>query len=92
MNNVDNPEVREALQKRDLEDLRREMSEGFRQTHELQRATNGRVLKAEKDIGDLQTYNKVRAVENRYNKFIWYILTISLTFVVGLASYIIYNR
>lgn len=87
-----NPELREALQKRDIDDLRREIIEGFKGVHERQDTTNGKVLKNTTDINELKTYNQVRMVENRYNKLIWWLCTSAIALVVALASYIIYNR
>lgn len=89
---MENPEVRDALQRRDLDDLRREVSEGFRQTHELQRTTNGRLLKAETNITELEKVNIQRIVERKYEKLIWWICTTAIGSVIALASYIIYNR
>lgn len=85
------PEVKEALQKRDIDDLTHELHEGFKGIHERQDTTNGKVLKNIADISELQTWNKLRVVENKYNKLIWYALTLSISTIVGLVSYI-YNH
>lgn len=87
-----NPDVREALQKRDIDDLRREVVEGFRETHDLQRTTNGRLLKAEANITELEKVNIRRGVERKYEKLIWWLCTAAIGAVVGLASYIIYTK
>lgn len=87
-----NSETREALQKRDIDDLRREVVEGFKQTHDLQRLTNGRLLKAENNITELEKVNIQRAVERKYEKLVWWLCTSAIALVVGLASYIIYNH
>lgn len=87
-----NPEVAQALQKRDIDDLKNEIRDGFKGVHERQDTTNGKVLQNTKDISDIQTWNKLRSVENKYNRLIWYLLTVSLTLIVGLASYILYHQ
>lgn len=89
---IENPEVREALQRRDLDDLRHEVSDGFKQTHDLQRATNGRLLKAEANITELEKVNIQRIVERKYEKLIWWMCTTAIGSVIALASYILYNR
>ena len=92
MNDPVNPEIREALQKRDIDDLRREVAEGFKQTHDLQRLTNGRLLKAENNITELEKVNIQRGVERKYEKLVWWLCTSAIGAVVALSSYIIYNR
>lgn len=87
-----NPEIREALQKRDIDELRREVADGFKQTHELQRLTNGRLLKAENNITELEKANISRSVERKYEKLVWWLCTSSIALVVALGSYIIYNN
>lgn len=86
-----NPEVREALQRRDIEDLRQEIREGFKGVHERQDMTNGKVLKASADIVELEKVNIRRSVERKYEKLVWYLFTVAIGTIVGLASYIIYH-
>jgi hypothetical protein len=83
------PEVKEALQKRDIEDLVKEVHEGFAGVHNRQDQTNGKVLKNIADINALQTWNEKQAIKDRYNKLIWYLLTVSLSTIVGLATYLL---
>lgn len=87
-----NPEVREALQKRDLDDLRKEVIEGFRGVHQRQDVTNGRIAKAESNITELEKVNIRRDTERKYEKLIWWLATTAIGAVVGLASYIIYTK
>lgn len=93
MNDLTNPnsEVREALQMRDIETLRLEIREGFNGVHMRQDVTNGKVLKAAADIVELEKVNIRRSVERKYEKLIWYLFTVAIGTIVGLASYIIYK-
>lgn len=95
--------VKDALQTRDITDLRQSLTElttlvkeGFAGTHTRQDVTNGKVLKAGQDIVDLkvETDKKVEALRFRfqYNRIIWYLFTVSLTAIVGLLSYILFNH
>lgn len=88
---IQNPEVREALQMRDIESLRQEIKEGFQGVHQRQDITNGKVLKNAADIVELEKVNIRRSVERKYEKLIWYLFTVALGTIVGLASYIIYH-
>lgn len=47
-------EVEDALQRRDIEELTKEVREGFAGVHERQNVTNGKVLKATDDIINLK--------------------------------------
>ena len=84
--------VQDALQKRDIDDLKKAMVDGFAGMHQRQDTTNGKVLKNTSDITELQTWNKLRLAEQRYNKFIWYILTLTITIIASLLSYIVYHH
>lgn len=53
-NNRTREAVEEALQRRDIDDLAKEMREGFAGMHERQDTTNGKVLKAAEDIVELK--------------------------------------
>ena len=88
---MDSKEVQEALQKRDIDDLGRIMDQGFKGVHDRQDKTNGRIEKAEGAITVLEKQNIERVLGRKYEKLIWYILTFSLSVIVGLVSYIIYN-
>ena len=79
------------MQRRDLDDIRNEIREGFKQTHDLQRLTNGRLLKAENNITELEKANIQRFVERKYEKFIWWVCTTAVGVVIALASFILYN-
>ena len=86
------PEVKEALQKRDIQDLVKEVHEGFAGIHLRQDQTNGKVLKNIADINALQVWNEKQAIKDRYNKFIWYLLTVSISTIVGLVSYLLLHH
>lgn len=85
-------EVSQALQKRDIDELRKDMNVGFVETHRLQSLTNGKVLKAESDITDLKNWRIQRSVERKYEKLIWFVVTTLVGAVVGLSSWIIYHK
>jgi hypothetical protein len=87
-----NPDVREALQKRDIDDLRAEIRNGFTGIHQRQDTTNGRIAKAEGNITELEKVNITRLVERKYEKLIWYLFTVAIGVIVGLASFIIYAQ
>lgn len=89
---IQNTEVREALQRRDIEDLRQEIKEGFAGVHKRQDVTNGRIGTAESRIVELEKVNIERRVERKYEKLIWYLFTVAIGTIVGLASYIIYHN
>jgi len=86
------PEVREALQKRDIEDLVKELHEGFAGVHTRQDQTNGKVLKNITDINALQVWNEKQVIKERYNKLIWYLFTGSLSTIVGLVTYLLLHH
>lgn len=88
---IETPDVIEALQKRDIEDLRREIAVGFQGIHQRQDTTNGKVLKAQADITELEKINIKRDAQRHYEKLIWYLFTVALGVIVGLASFIIYH-
>lgn len=88
---INNPEVREALQRRDIDDLRTMIQEGFKGVHDRQDTTNGRIGKAEINITELEKVNIRRGVERKYEKLVWYLFTVAIGTIVGLASYIIYK-
>lgn len=46
--------VNDALQKRDIEELTKEMKDGFAGVHDRQDKTNGNVIKAKEDIAELK--------------------------------------
>lgn len=96
----DSLQVKEALTTRDISDIRADISKlaetvekGFSGVHQRQDMTNGKVLKAGTDILE----NKVLAekqieslkAEFKYNRIIWYMLTVSVSVIIMLGSYII---
>ena len=89
---TDTQELDQALQKRDIELLRHEIVEGFTGIHKRQDVTNGRVSKAEGNITELEKVNIRRSVERKYEKLIWYLFTLAVSVIVGLASYIVYHH
>lgn len=84
-----NLEVKEALQKRDIEDLVKEMHQGFEGMHLRQDTTNGKVLKNTGDISSLQIWVEKQAIKEKYNRLIWYCLTISISAIGVLLTYIL---
>lgn len=58
------------------------VDKGFEGIHERQDTTNGKVLKANDDITKL-------SFEFKYNRIIWYMLTVSVSVIIALASYIL---
>ncbi len=86
------PEVKDALQKRDIEDLVKEVREGFVGVHNRQDQTNGKVLKNIADINALQVWNEKQAIKDKYNKLIWYLFTVALSTIVGLVTYLLLHH
>jgi hypothetical protein len=86
------PEVKEALQKRDIEDLVKELHEGFAGVHARQDQTNGKVTKNTNDINALQVWNEKQVIKERYNKLIWYLLTVSISIIVALTTYLLLHH
>lgn len=87
-----NPELIDALQKRDIDDLQKAIAEGFKGIHTRQDVTNGRIGKAEGNITDLEKINIRRDERQKYEKLIWYLFTVAVGVIVGLTSFIIYRR
>lgn len=81
----------DALQKRDIDDMRKDLMEGFAGIHKRQDTTNGRISKAEGNITELEKVNIERKIERKFEKLVWYLFTISITIIVGLTSYIFYH-
>lgn len=86
------PETEKALQKRDLDDLRDAVTVGFEGVHKRQDETNGKVLKNTTDINALQVWNEKRIIENKYNKLIWYIVTVETSVIVAFVSYLLFHN
>src|SRR3990167_3341153 len=92
-----------ALLAQKIDNLAAQLTEGFRLVHEKQDYTNGKVTLAGNDIVALQKADiaiqaaadakiaEIRA-DFKYQQFIWYCLTVSLSLVVGLISYIVYSK
>lgn len=72
------------------------MKAGFAGIHERQDTTNGKVLKAGTDIVENKTATDIAIAavkaEFKYNRIIWYFLTVAVTVIVSLASYIVYSK
>ena len=81
-------EVKEALQARDISDLKNTFSDlkiqiaaGFATTHAKQDQTNGQVQIHDRQIQDIKATFK-------YHRFIWYILTVA----IGAITFLISNK
>jgi hypothetical protein len=89
---TDSQQTTNAIIAQKMETLQSTMSEGFRIMHEKQDMTNGKVLRAKEDIAGLQTEDlKIRA-EFKYNRIIWYMLTVAVSTIIALVSYILFNH
>lgn len=75
-----------------LDQLQKTMEEGFRLTHEKQNYTNGKVTQAGIDIIELQKVDIKLDEKFKYNKVIWYMFTIAVGIITGLAVYLITNQ
>lgn len=82
-------ETTNALIAQRIEQLHASVTEGFRVTHEKQNYTNGKVTKAGEDIIELQKADIALDNKFKYNKVIWYSLTVSISMIIALSSYII---
>jgi hypothetical protein len=63
----------------------RKTDESFVGVHERQDTTNGKVIKANNDITML-------AARFEYNRIIWYMLTVCVSVIITLVSYILFKR
>jgi hypothetical protein len=84
--------VQDALQEKTISDvqasivtLTKAVSDGFTGVHTRQDMTNGKVQKAGTDIIALQA-------KFEYNRIIWYLLTVSVSVIITLVSYIIFKH
>lgn len=89
---TDTPSLKDALTNRDIGDIRKDISdlsaivkEGFAAIHQRQDTTNGKVLKAGDDITSLRS-------KFEYNRLIWYMLTVCVSVIIALASYILFHH
>lgn len=80
--------ITDALQKRDIDELRKDITDGFKGVHTRQDTTNGRIAKAESNIAAIEKDNVLRDAHRFYEKLIWWLLTSSLIAITGLISYI----
>lgn len=87
----DNKEVKDALQAKDIEILNKSIADlnviikdGFAGVHSRQDQTNGKVLKAGDDINSLRS-------KFEYNRIIWYMLTVSISLIIALSSFILFK-
>lgn len=89
---MESQETTNAVLAQALKSLDDKIVEGFKTTHEKQNYTNGKVSKAGDDIINLQ--KKDADLENQfaYNKIIWYMLTVTISVIVTLVSYIIFKK
>lgn len=83
--------VKDALQAKDIEILQTSITNlttaidnGFKGVHERQDTTNGKVIRANEDITKLTT-------KFEYNRIIWYLLTVSISLLIAMASYILFH-
>jgi hypothetical protein len=88
----DSQQVTNANLKNDIANLTKTVEVGFQGVHERQDETNGKVVKAGTDIGTLQRAHDALSAEFKYNRIIWYMLTISVSTIIALASFIILKR
>lgn len=75
-----------------LDTLTKTVSEGFEGIHQRQDTTNGKVIKANDDIVTLQRAQDELKSDFKYNRIIWYFLTVAVSVIVALTSYIIVNN
>lgn len=75
-----------------IETLTTTMEKGFTGVHERQDLTNGKVLKARDDIDALAKVQASLKAEFKYNRVIWYFLTVAVSVIVALASFIILKK
>lgn len=87
----DSQQTTNALVAKALEDLKNQMSEGFRGMHERQDTTNGKVLKGADDVAVLKTELAVLKTQNKNSKIIWYLFTSALGVALVFATYLITN-
>jgi hypothetical protein len=57
---------------------------GFKRVHERQDITNGKVIRANDEIMTL-------TAKFQYNRIIWYLLTVSVSVIIALASFILFK-
>lgn len=72
-----------------LDTLTKAVTDGFTGVHERQDKTNGKVIKANDDIISLQKEQAELKADFKYNRVIWYFLTVSVSVIIALASYIV---
>ena len=88
----DSQQTTNAIIAQKIETLQKTITDGFTGVYQRQDTTNGKVLKAGEDIATLQKADMdIRAVF-RYNRIIWYMLTVSVSVIITLASYILFNK
>jgi len=100
---IDNQMVKDALQAKDIDilksalvDLTILVKDGFAGVHARQDQTNGKVLKAGEDIIANRNATDIKFTEVKsdfkYNRVIWYFLTVSVTIITALVSFIIFKK
>src|SRR5947208_639010 len=96
----DSSTLKDALTNRDITDIRSDISKladnvtkGFDGVHQRQDMTNGKVLKAGSDIVENKTQldKQIESLkaEFKYNRIIWYMLTVCVSVIIALGSYIV---
>jgi hypothetical protein len=88
----DSQQTTTALLAQKLDNLDAKVTEGFKTSHEKQDYTNGKVTLAGKDIIDLQKADAAIRAEFHYNRVIWYMLTVTVSVIIALASYILFGK
>lgn len=91
MSDEQHPVTNAVLAER-LDNLLKTVEGGFKQTstdfvgvHQRQDETNGKVLKANTDIQTL-------TAKFEYNRIIWYLLTVCVSVIITLTSYILFKK
>lgn len=89
-------QVTNALLDQKLTTLTETVTIGFKGVHERQDMTNGKVLKAGNDIVANQSAADLKFAELlatfKYNRVIWYMLTVCVSMIIALGSYIMFNQ
>ena len=81
-----------ALLTQRFDALQQSIDTGFAGVHQRQDTTNGKVLKAGDDIIALQKSDQDLKAQFEYNRIIWYMLTVAISVIVALASFILLNK
>lgn len=85
-------QITNALLAEKLEQLHTTTVAGFASMEQRQDTTNGKVLKAGDDITGLRSQHEALKAEFAYNRIIWYMLTVCISVIIALASYILLSK